>query len=65
MTSRLFSQTHGRNSLIQVFQENGIRSITLADTKTRYFEVTLSFGQGTWQSYYRSDSMKYDHAIFL
>ena len=26
-------------------------------------KVTPSFGQGTWQSYYRSDPMKYDHAL--
>lgn len=35
MARRLFSQIPGRNSLIQVFQENGVRSITLADTRTR------------------------------
>lgn len=35
IASRLFSQVSGRYSLLQVSQENGVRSITLADPRTR------------------------------
>ncbi|KAG0711231.1 Enoyl-CoA hydratase domain-containing protein 3, mitochondrial [Chionoecetes opilio] len=35
MTSRLSSLSSGRNSLLEVTQENGVRSITLADPRTR------------------------------
>lgn len=35
LANRLFSQTPARHSLLQVSQENGVRSITLANPKTR------------------------------